>query len=329
MIRSFSRLFFLWAGLASAAAPPAQAAEPVRIGALAFGTLSWELDTIRQAGLDQAHGIRLQTQTLASPQAGQIALLSNSVDLVVGDWIWVSRQRENGADFTFIPYSTSHGALVTPAKSAIQGVADLAGKRLGVAGGGLDKNWLLLRALAKKQYGLDLAQAANVVFGAPPLLNEQLQQGKLDAVLDYWHYAAKLEAKGYRQALSGQDILRQLGAGAPIPSLGYVFREGWAQQHPAALDGFLAASQAAKRLLCESDEAWGRIVPLTQEKDPAILANLRWHYCAGRVRQWGAAEQQASAAVYRWLKQTGGEEAAGKSDELAPGTFWPHYRLAP
>lgn len=323
MLRLFFGFFLLCAGLQS------QAAEAVRIGTLAFGTLNWELETIQHAGLEQAHGITLQTQTLASPQAGQIALLSRSVDLVIGDWIWVSRQRENGADFSFIPYSISHGALVTPAQSPIQSVADLAGKRLGVAGGGLDKNWLLLRALAKKQYGLDLAQAADVAFGAPPLLNEQLQQGKLDAVLDYWHYAAKLEAKGYRQALSGQDILRQLGAGAPIPSLGYVFREGWASQHPAALDGFIAAAQAAKRLLCESDEAWNHIVPLTQESDPAVLANLRRHYCAGRIRQWGAAEQQASAAVYRWLKQTGGEEATGKSEEPAPGTFWPHYRVAP
>ncbi|WP_054774205.1 ABC transporter substrate-binding protein [Methylogaea oryzae] len=152
-----------------------------------------------------------------------MALLSNSVDLIVSDWIWVSRQRENGADFSFAPYSASHGVLIVPPASPIKDLSDLAGKRLGVAGGGLDKNWLLLRALYQEKYGQDLEKAATVVFGAPPLLNEQLQQGKLDALLDYWHYAAKLEGKGYRPLLNGQDLMHQLGIKAVLPSLGTCF----------------------------------------------------------------------------------------------------------
>lgn len=301
----------------------AQAAEPVRIGTLAFGTLNWELATIRDTKLDQANGIELQPQTLASPQAGAVALLADAVDLIIGDWIWVSRQRENRADFTFVPYSTSHGVLMTPPGSAINSVADLAGKRLGVAGGGLDKNWLLLRALARDRHGLDLAKDATVAFGAPPLLNEQLQQGKLDALLDYWHFAAKLEAKGYRPLLTGQDLMRQLGVKTSVPSLGYVFKERWGKQHRAALDGFLAAAHEAKRLLCEADAAWDKVKPLTQEEDPAVLSSLRRGYCAGRVQRWGDAEQQAADDLYRILKQTGGAEATGDAASLAPGTFWP------
>lgn len=298
--------------------------ETVRIGALAFGTLNWELATIQAAGLDKANGITLQTQTLAAPQAGSVALLSDGVDVILGDWVWVSRQRENGADFSFIPYSTSHGVLLVPAGSSIRSIADLAGKRLGVAGGALDKNWLLLSALAQQKYGLDLAKSSTVAFGAPPLLNEQLQQGKLDALLDYWHYAAKLESHGFRPLLNGQDLIRQLGMTADVASLGYVFKDGWANQHRAALDGFLSASREAKRMLCEVDAAWQKVQPLTQEHDPAVLSRLRQRYCAGRIQQWGSAEQQAADALYAILKQAGGAEAAGRAEHLAPGVFWPH-----
>lgn len=313
----------LWQCISAYAAEPARL-ETVRIGALAFGTLNWELATIQSAGLDKANGIALQTQTLASAQAGPVALLSQGVDVVLGDWIWVSRQRESGSDFSFVPYSTSHGVLLVPVGSAIQSVADLAGKRLGVAGGALDKNWLLLNALAQTQFGLDLAKTATVVFGAPPLLNEQLQQGKLDALLDYWHYAARLENQGYRPLLDGQDLIRQLGVKTEVPSLGYVFKESWAKQHRAALDGFLSASRAAKRLLCESDAAWQKVLPLTQEQNPEVLNRLRQGYCAGRVQHWGDAEQQATAALYAILKQSGGVETAGYAEHLAPGVFWPH-----
>lgn len=323
MKRILQSLLFLLTSVATA-----HAAEPIRIGTLAFGTLNWELSTIQAAGLDSANGFELHIQTLASPQAGSVALLAGSADLIVSDWIWVSRQRETGADFSFVPYSTSHGVLMIPADSPIHGIADLVGKRLGVAGGGLDKNWLLLRALAKEKYGLDLEKSATVVFGAPPLLNEQLQQGKLDALLDYWHFAAKLEAKGYRPLLTGQDLMQQLGVKAIVPNLGYVFKESWGNQHRQALEGFLTATREAKRLLCESDSVWDQAKPLTQENDVAVLVSLRRNYCAGRVQHWGADEQQAADTLYQLLKQTGGTEATGVATTLTPGTFWP-YRLEP
>ena len=51
----------------------------------------------------------------------------------------------------------------------IAALADLQGKTLGVAGGPLDKSWLLLQAYAERS-GADIAKRSRVVFGAPPLL---------------------------------------------------------------------------------------------------------------------------------------------------------------
>jgi NitT/TauT family transport system substrate-binding protein len=296
-------------------------ARPIKIGVLAFGTLNWEIAVIRDEGLDKTRGITLETIPLASAEAGKIALLGGKVDMIVGDWIWVARQREQGLDFTFVPYSTSHGALMAPADSSIRGVADLKGKRLGIAGGGLDKNWLLLRALAQKTHGLDLDRAVEKTFGAPPLLNQQLQQGKLDAVLNYWNYAARLEALGYRRVLDGRGILRGLGMEADVPGLGYVLREGWAKANEPALSGFFRAADESKKLICESDATWRKVAPLTQESDEKARNALRRHYCEGRVAGLGEAEKKAAGEIYGLVQEISGNQTPGKAGILPAGVF--------
>lgn len=298
------------------------------IGVLAFGTVNWELAAIRNEGLDKRFGLELDVHTLASPEAGKIGLRAGSVDMIATDWIWVAQQRQTGADYRFIPYSTHAGALMVPAGSSIRGVADLAGKRLGIAGGALDKNWLMLKALAQKQAQLDLDKAADKVFGAPPLLNQQLADGKLDALLNFWHHAAKLEAQGYRRVLDGREVLQGLGVAEPMPNLGYVFKQSWASTHGVALEAFLKAAGEARNLLCGSDAAWQKIVPLTQEKDEKVQVALRREYCAGQVKRWGEAEKRDAAKIYALLRQTGGTELTGKAETLPAGIFWP-YELNP
>jgi NitT/TauT family transport system substrate-binding protein len=314
MLRILAATFLLFL---SNSPSSALAAEALRIGTLAFGTLNWELAIIQAEGLDKAENIAIATTPLAGPDAGRIALQGGSVDLVVGDWLWVAQQRLQGHDFSFSPYSANHGALVVPAASPIKGVADLPGKRLGIAGGGLDKNWLLLRALGAKS-GLDLDKSVEQVFGAPPLLAEEFRQGKLDAVLTYWNYAARLEAQGYRKVLDGRGILQGLGIEANVPALGYVFREAWANGHSAALAGFFRAADQAKRRICEADAAWAKVAPLTQETDEKIQAALRRSYCEGRVASFGDAEKKAAGEIFVLVAKTGGN----KAEAMPAGVFW-------
>lgn len=300
----------------------AGAAEPVRVGVLKFGTVNWELDTILHHGFDRRHGIELEMVEFANNEATKVALQGGAVDMIVTDWPWVSRQRAEGADFTFVPYSLAVGALMVPPDSDIDGVGDLAGRRIGIAGGPLDKSWLLLRALAAKEYGLELTTDASPSFGAPPLMNEELISGRLDGVLTYWHYAARLKAQGYREALGVADIVRQLGVETDAPLLGYAFSEGWAGEHRDAVAAFVAASQDAKTLLAESDDEWRRLRALTRAEDDATLAALRDGYRAGIPTRWGEAERADAVTLFAILAEVGGEELVGASPELQPGTFW-------
>lgn len=306
----------------STAATAETAPNVIKVGALAFGTLNWELAVIKSQKLDMAHQINIETTELASPEAGRIGLQGNSIDIMVSDWIWVARQRSQGQDYTFAPFSSSHGALMVAKESPIHGIADLAGKRLGVAGGGMDKNWLLLQAVAQKTAALDLEQKATVTFGAPPLLNQSLLQGQLDALLTYWNYAAKLEAQGYRQILDGRGIQAALGIDTDVPALGYVFREGWANGHPNAVDGFLKATTEARKQICESDSVWQAVSSLTQEKDTRVQSALRKHYCDGRVIAFGDKEIQSAQQIFERLEPLSNHPTGGNTPTLPAGVFW-------
>ena len=101
--------------------------QTLKVGVLAFGTVNWELDVIKHNKLDKKYGIDLQVVKLASKNAVSIAIQSKSVDIIVTDWIWVNRQRFEGRDYTFYPYSRAIGALYTSNKD-IKTLLDLKGK---------------------------------------------------------------------------------------------------------------------------------------------------------------------------------------------------------
>ncbi len=297
--------------------------QTVRIGVLKFGTVNWELDVIQHHGLARAEGLRLEVVELAGKPATTVAFQAGDVDVIVSDWIWVSRQRHAGRDFSFVPYSTAVGALVVPANSPIRGLADLEGRRLGIAGGPLDKSWLLLRALAQRRHGIDLDAGTDKVFGAAPLLNKQIEMGEIDAVINFWHYAARLQAQGMTEVIGLRETMRALGADADVPMVGFVFREQWAREHDGAVEGLMRASRRAKDILLSSDAEWERLRPLMRVDDDATAIALRDGYRDGIPRQWGEPERAAASRIFAILAEVGGEQLVGPGRVLAAGTFWP------
>ncbi len=319
---TIGRRALLGACAAAALARTAQAAPVVRLGVLRFGTVSWELDVIRRHHLDAEAGVTIEAVELAGSQATQVAMQAGSVDLTAQDWLWVARQRAAGADWTFSPFSNASGAVIVPSDSPVRGIADLKGKRLGIAGSPIDKSWLILRAYAKRALGLDLDQAVEKRFAAPPLLAQEIASGRLDAVLTFWPFAARAEAAGMRQVLSVEDAVRGLGISGTVPVVGYVFAESWAARQRPALDAFLAAAAKAQRILAASDEEWQALKPLTATHSDAELAQLMAYYRRGIPRGFGAPERDAAAALFTVLAETGGEALVGKARSLPAGTFW-------
>ena len=300
----------------------ALSADQIRIAVLKFGTASWELDTIRHHGLDRKHGIELAVTELAGKQATMVALQGHGADIALTDWLWVSRQRAAGMDFSFLPYSTAAGSLVVAGDSDIRSLQDLAGKRVGIAGGPLDKNWLLFRALAISNGESDLAETIVPVFGAPPLLNQQLEQRRIDAVINFWPYVARLTAKGMRVLMSAQEAARKLGIRSALPLVGHVFDANWARSKPQVIAGFIAALNEARAELARSDAEWERLRPLMRTPDQATFEALRDGLRAGIPGPMDEAVIADASRLFAVLAKLGGKQLIGDSTTLSPGTFW-------
>src|SRR5882724_10301150 len=179
IMKLFIRILLATVVFAGTPGTPSRAAEAIRVAVQKTGTFAWELAVIRAHGLDKRANLEIEVSELASPEAGKIALRGGSADIIVSDWLWVSRERHLGAKLVFAPYSSAVGAVMVAAASPAKSLADLKGKSLGVAGGPIDKSWLLLQAVMK-QDGIDLRTQARINYGAPALLAEKTLQGEFD-----------------------------------------------------------------------------------------------------------------------------------------------------
>ena len=103
---NFSRRNFGIMGLAMTAAfmiapwNANAAVAKVRVGVLKFGTVNWELNTVKEHAFDAANGVEIEVSYFAGEDATNVAMQAGELDVIVSDWLWVSRQRAEGQDFT-------------------------------------------------------------------------------------------------------------------------------------------------------------------------------------------------------------------------------------
>jgi len=309
--------------LAYAAIPSASFASvgTLRVVALRFGSLNWLLETIRAEGLAEKAGLKLEIITVATNQAGPVALLAGGADVIVSDWTWALRQRAFGENLKFAPYSSALGAVMVPESSSIAKLADLEGKRLGVAGSAIDKSWLLLRAYSRKTTGKDVNEVAKPIFGAAPLLTEEIRNGRIDAVLNFWTYAARLSASGFRQLVTMDEILNTLGVDPAPPLVGFIWREETEVNKGLAIAAFLDVVAKANEILATSDAAWERIRGLVKPKSDAEFAAIKAFYREGIPQPWSAAETRSAEKLTQVLTDVGAARLMGGDTKFDPKLF--------
>lgn len=290
----------------------------VRIGTIAGGTVGWELQAIKEHGFDRANGFELVVEELAGNPATQIALQGHEVDAIVTDWIWAARAQDGGLDLRLVPFSTAVGALLVPGDSAAQGLADLKGRKIAIAGSPIDKSWLILRAWAAAE-GLDLAAETEQVFAAPPLVSQALASGEVQAMVNFWNFNAKMLAGGARELVSVAEALERLGLDPRSPLLVYAIQRDRADAGVAP--ALAAASQAAKDLLAGDDAAWDSLRPLMNAGSEAEFLALRDGWRAG-IPARGAVDIAAASDFFSVLAEFGGEEVTGGLTAVPDGLFY-------
>lgn len=299
----------------------AWAGNKIRITSVKAGSVGWMIETIRREGLDKKHGFELSVLEVSTNHAAPIALLSGDADLIVNDWTWAMRQRSKGQDLKFASYSSALGSVMVPKDSPIKTLADLEGKKLGIAGTGVDKSWLLLRAYSIKVLGKDIAKLAETIFGAAPLITEEFKKGRLDACLDFWTYAARLNNAGARELLSMADIIKALDIKPTPPLVGFIWSEKAAKKSGVPIDKFLAAIAEANDVLAKSDKPWEYLKPLVNPANDSEFEAIKAYFRSGITTPWGAGETSAAEKLTKLLIETGDAELIGDDTRFDPNLF--------
>lgn len=306
-----------WCTLSMASMGPVFAEAPtVRVAVLKFGTVNWLLDTVQHNKLDEKAGVKLDIVPLAGKAATAIAFQSGDADMLVTDWIWAMRQRAANKPLKFHPYSSALGALVA---KDIANLCDVKGQTVGVVGGALDKSWLVLQALADRRCGMDLASENEALYGAPPLMSRQLEDGAVAAVSTYWHFVAKLEAKGMAPVVRITEALDDLGINPAPPLIGFVWDTD--RTDAAAADAMIKAIEQAGVLLAQDDAAWERLRPLMRAKTDAEFTALRDAYRNGIPTAWTQAETDSAKLLYDLLTTRAGKAFTDQAGPFDPSVF--------
>ncbi|MFK2823602.1 ABC transporter substrate-binding protein [Arcobacter sp. YIC-80] len=296
------------------------AQEKLKVGVLAYGTVNWELNVIKYNKLDKKYGFDLEVLKLASKNASSVALQANSVDMIVTDWLWVNTQRANKKDFTFYPYSKATGTIYT--KQNTKKILDLEGQELGVAGGPYDKSWLLFQAYTKYKYKKDLKDLITPVFASPVILYKKILDGSLDSAINFWHFNAKLKAKGVQPLVEMSDVLKQLGVKENISLIGWTFRRDIALKNKKLYNSFIKASHEAKDILLSNEKEWDRIRPLMKAKDDKLFKALKEGFKQGIIKEFNSKNIEDSKKVFEILLKEGGKNLVSNAKSLDEKTFW-------
>lgn len=293
------------------------------------GSPRYMLYTIKRFGLDREHDFHLDVQLVSDALEGgmetvEARLQDGEADLIDIDYISTARERSEGAEIVAIhPYGRTVGGLVAPEDTAIHGLEDLPGHRIGVVRR-LDKNWILTRAACREFHDFDPdKEATPVEAGSKVRLTEMIREGEVDAVLQFWPIVPEITETGaFREVLAMADLVQRLsGTDTKLPISTFLTSEAFLESSPETVRKFNGAYRDAVDRLVADDEVWEEIgEQLMTYDDPAIVRAVRDGWRDMVVRDWDAETVEGMEQLFEHLLDVAGPEALGV-EEIPKDTF--------
>jgi len=314
MVQKFVRILVASLITVAIGATTAQSLPRVNAAMEAVGTFSWIVHAMETFGIDTLNGIDVVGTTYASKQATELALRAGDADVTVDDFLGAVILRGNDVQVTAIyPFAKAIGALVVPTDSDAQSIADLQGATI-AAGSLRDKSLLIMRALTISQYGFDPQEDGEVVAAAPPLMQQLIASGEVDAGLPLWHFVARIEGAGQgRELMAVTDMLEELGLPSDLPNLVILARDDFdADLKRAFLTAFVETVELMKTLPSD-DGFWQSILDLELYSlpDPSLFPAVVERWKAGTPDAWTEASIDGLIAMVERLLEIAGPDVVG------------------
>lgn len=253
-----------------------QSAPTLRFAVIGSGGQTEVPYAIQQAGLDKKYGINIEIVDFTAPGQQYILFRSGAADIAGGNFIDLLRQRKGGNAIQAIHgFQTYNNRFVVKPGSPIKAYAELRGKKVGMFGATF-LDWLIVRVAGKKAYNVDLQTDATPVNGAPPLLNQFLARGEVDATLQFSSLTLGPLAKGEQRLLIDMpDMMKAAGFGNDPFYTQWTITEKWVKANPEAVRKLPAMLDEAYAVLGRDDGLWPVLAQRINIADPAVIAAYR------------------------------------------------------
>jgi NitT/TauT family transport system substrate-binding protein len=266
---------------ASALAVPARVAVaqepvPVRIGVIASGGQTEVPYAVQKYALDKKYGIALQEVDLSAPGQQYVRFRTGDIDFAPGTFVDLMRQRKAGIALqSFHSAQRYNNYIVVKPSSPIRSFADIKGKRMGEFGTTF-LDWLILRAAGKKAYGFDVETESELVQGSPPLLNQFLAKGEVDAMLQFSTLTlGAIKAGEQRLIVDVPGLMRRAGFVPDCFNSHWLITEKWNAAHPGDVRRLAQMVDEAYVKLRTDDSLWPVLGERIGFTDPGVVAAYR------------------------------------------------------
>lgn len=183
--------------------------ETVTVGSASAGSTGLLMEVLLSEGLDEEHGIDIETERAPAPQVTQL-LVNQAVDIAYASPQGAANANLQGrAIRIFGPWLADHNSLMALPDSDIQGWEDLRGQRLGIlpeASGTYNHVSLLLA-----EAGMSLTEDFDIRTGNPGAIHSFNQNNEVAAHMHFPPVSVRsIEEGSFREVIFLPDQLQDL-----------------------------------------------------------------------------------------------------------------------
>lgn len=310
--------------LAAAALPGAAQTDaqiPLRWSTIINASQSYIPFLLVERGIGKKYGLDVRIIPLTSVGQQWTSMRSGDADISSGSVLDLLRQRQAGLKVRAIRgFYTFSNPIVAPADRPYRKLSDLKGARVGTPNANL-LDWMILRAAGKRVDGFDIGKDTQVAEASPPLLNQLMFRGQLDAALQFSDLAlAPTVENRLKTVTTVPRIMAEAGFDTQSFYLTYNLLDSWGARYPGAGAKLVAAMDEAVEMMLSDDAVWPGLAKRSNVENPKLLPRFVEMQRASFKTTFNRDKLAPTQALLDELVKTVGAEALGLT-KVDPAAF--------